>query len=100
MNVDVPRSSLVTRLIDRATRPPVLTWFARMQALVVVAVLVRYVVGLPAVVDADCNVRIGDYLAFHTAATLVASSEGEALYDFARQRAVQERLTGCSLPRW
>jgi hypothetical protein len=94
------RPSLGRRLVERATRPPVLTWFAALQALVVVAMLVRYVATLDGVVDRNCRVVVGDYLAFHTGATLVASGEGAALWDLDRQRAVQEALAGCRLDRW
>lgn len=83
-----------------ATRPPVLSWFAGLQALVVAALLVRHVVTLDGVVDGDCKVVVGDYLAFHTGATLIASGEGHSLYDLARQHAVQDALTGCALDRW
>lgn len=92
--------TLPKRLVERATQPPVLTWFAGLQALVVVALLVRHAATIGGVVDGDCKVVVGDFLAFHTGATLIASGQGDALYDLARQHAVQSGLTGCSLDRW
>lgn len=88
------------RLVERATRPPWLTWFAGLQVLIVAVLLVRYVATLDRVVDHECKVVIGDYLAFHTGATLIASGQGHALYDLARQHAVQNALAGCTLERW
>lgn len=93
-------ASLLSRLLDRVTRPPVLTGFALLQVLVVVVLVARNAWALEGIIDARCEVLVGDYLAFHTGARLLATGEGAALYDLEQQRALQETLTGCSLARW
>ena len=95
-----PARATLYRVLDKLTRPPILTVFAILLALSVAVVGVRYVHGIGGPVEPGTDkVVTGDYLAFLTGANVIAEN-GDALYDLKTQLAVQTRLAGIPLRGW
>ena len=92
---------LVLGALHQATRPPILSLFAVVHALLVAALGVFYLARLDGPLSAERDrVVTGDYLVFLTGATLLAEGQGASLYDLALQHRVQNRLVGLELDRW
>jgi len=93
-------AALTTRVLDRATRPPVLTAFALLQ-MVAVLVLSAGHLGGRLVSSPEGGVRaVGDFAAFFTGAKLVHDGAGDRLFDFQAQEEVQEGIVGRTLEDW
>lgn len=86
------------RLLDRITRPPVLTAFALLHAAALLVVLARYLFSIEGVLNASGRVVTGDFLAFYRAARMLAEGAGGCFYDLHAQRAAQHALAGVRLP--
>jgi hypothetical protein len=85
------RSALV-RAFDRATRPPVLTFFSILLATLIGVVVVNHLVTrVDPSVSAEDSVT-GDFPAFFTGARLISDGRGSALYDLSAQVAIQRSL--------
>ena len=92
---------LVSRVLDRLTRPPILAAFAILCGLSVAVVGIAYLRNISGPVEpGTAHVVTGDYLAFLTGARVLADGNGASLYDLDAQYAVQTRLAGTALPAW
>ncbi len=86
--------------IDGLTRPPLLGIFAIVSAGIMWTAGLMYVVSFQGVLHPGGEHGVGDYLAFHTGAEIVATGQGDRLYDFELQYQVQSGLVGHALERW
>jgi hypothetical protein len=93
-------NKLLLRVLVRLTQPPVLTAFASLHALGMIAVAARYLASLHGTTDAAGHVVTGDFPAFLTAARMLDTGQGAALYDLAAQRSAQEAMIGRALDVW
>jgi hypothetical protein len=92
--------SLLGRVLDRVTRPPVLTVFAILQAVLLAILVAGHMASRtdPAVTPEEPGT--GDFAAFFTGAAMVRSGQGADLYDFGAQRAVQDARLGEGRGYW
>jgi hypothetical protein len=86
--------------LDKVTRPPVLSIFAILFAVLTTLGLVVYDLSLDGPVSESGEVVPGDYMAFETGAVLLAEGRGRELYDLDVQYATQARLAGMPLKDW
>lgn len=92
--------SLPGRVVDRVTRPPVLTIFAALQAALIMAVAVAHLATRADLRTRPDAVGTGDFPAFYTGALMVRSGRGSELYDFGAQRGVQATHFGDGRGYW
>jgi len=91
---------MLKRLVGRLVGVPFLTVIMGLMSIAMVAVVGTYLVGLDSPVDADGDVVIGDFPAFHTGAALIASDRGSSLYDLEAQFDTQMTSLGRESPDW
>jgi len=78
--------------IDRTTRQPVLGVFAVLNAVGMTFVAARYLISVQGITDPSGRVITGDFLAFYTAARLLAGPHPLQLYDVSAQQALEQSL--------
>ncbi len=91
---------LMLRVLDRATRPPVLTFLAVFNLSLSLMIAVRHHSTVEGPLGPDGNVAAGDFMAFYTGAMFVNQGRGRELYDLDRQRGYQLELTGPPNRKW
>ena len=94
------KSFSLARVVDRVTRPPLLTLFAGLQALGVVIVVVGHLATTTDPLPQVEHPVSGDFAAFFTGAVLVWEGRGGELYDLESQKAVQDALFGEGRTQW
>lgn len=95
-----PRAGLVSRMFDAITKPPVLTWFAALQAAALSVVALRYHTTLKGATGPTGEVATGDFLAFYTGALALRKGQGTRLYDMDTQHRIQRDVVGRQLTTW
>ena len=95
-----PPQSLLSRVLDRVTRPPVLTVFAVLQACVLAILVAGHMAARVDPARAPEEPGTGDFGAFFTGAAMVRNGQGAELYDFEAQRAVQDQHLGNDRTSW
>jgi hypothetical protein len=95
----IPRS-LLGRVLDRVTRPPVLTVFAILQALLLAILVAGHMASRTDPTLTPEEPGTGDFGAFFTGAAMVRNGQGADLYDFEAQRAVQDASLGGGRSYW
>lgn len=87
--------------VDLLSKPPVLTVFTVINALVVAVAALTYLAETTTPVgNVGTAVVTGDYLAFLTGAELIARGDGASLYDLDAQKQLQRELAGIDLDGW
>lgn len=97
IQADMP---LLRRVLERSTRPPVLTVFAVLQLTLVLVVSAGQIGSRLAPAGGAAPEPIGDFTAFYTGASLIHDGRGGQLYDFSAQKDLQERILGEELTDW
>lgn len=93
--------NVVSRAIDLLTKPPLLTVFTVINALVVAVAALTYLAETTTPVGTTgTRIVTGDYLAFLTGAELIARGDGASLYDLDAQKRIQRELAGIELDGW
>ena len=95
-----PPQSLISRVLDRISRPPVLTIFAVLQTCVLAILVAGHMVAGVDPVQFPEEPGTGDFGAFFTGGAMVRAGQGEELFDFDAQRAVQDRYLGENRTYW
>jgi hypothetical protein len=95
----IPRS-LLGRVLDRVTRPPVLTVFAILQALLLAILVAGHMASRTDPTETPEEPGTGDFGAFFTGAAMVKNGQGPDLYDFDAQRKVQDARLGEGRDYW
>ena len=95
-----PPQFLLIRVLDRVTRPPVLTVFAVLQSCMLAILVVGHMaVGVDPAQSPE-EPGTGDFAAFFTGGAMVRAGAGAELFDFDAQRAVQDRYLGENRTHW
>jgi len=99
-SVSSPPQSLLSRVLDRITRPPVLTVFAVLQACILAILVAGHMATMSDPVQSPEEPGTGDFGAFFTGGAMVRNVAGAELYDFDAQRAVQDQHLGENRTYW
>lgn len=93
-------AGLASRVLDRATQPPVLTLFAVLNLVVSLTIAVNHLRSVQGVLGEDGSIVTGDFMAFYTGATFVREGDGRELYDLTSQYRFQMELAGPPNTNW
>ena len=93
-------AGLASRVLDRATQPPVLTLFAVLNLVVSLTIAVNHLRSVQGVLGEDGSIVTGDFMAFYTGATFVRGGDGRELYDLTSQYRFQMELAGPPNTNW
>jgi hypothetical protein len=88
------------RVLDRATSPPWLTFYAALNLSLSVMIGVRHHAAVEGPIGPEGDIVSGDFMAFYTGAVFVHEGRGPELFDLATQRAYQLDLTGPPNTQW
>jgi len=86
--------------LDGLTQPHLITIFALVSAGTMWFAGLSYVLSFQGVHHPGGEHGVGDYLAFHTGAEILATGQGNRLYDFDLQHQLQSDFVGNFLERW
>ena len=93
-------AGLASRVLDRATRPPVLTLFAALNLVVSLTIAVDHLSSVRGVLGEDGTIVTGDFMAFYTGASFMREGDGRELYDLTAQYRYQMELAGPPNTKW
>lgn len=88
------RPNVILRVLDRATRPPWLTFYAVLNLSLSLMIGIRHHRAVEGPLGPEGDIASGDFMAFYTGAVFVGEGRGRELYDLAAQNEYQLELTG------
>ncbi len=94
------RPNVILRVLDRATRPPWLTFYAVLNLSLSLMIGVRHHRAVDGPLGPGGDIASGDFMAFYTGAMFVNDGRGRELYNLATQNEYQLELTGPPNTQW
>lgn len=94
------RPNIILRVLDRATRPPWLTFYAVLNLSLSLMIGIRHHRAVEGPIGPGGDIASGDFMAFYTGAIFVKEGRGRELYDLTTQHDYQLALTGPPNTQW